>query len=210
MINLVILLLLFAGVVGFYIPQLGKVLLRYRQIPYPVAQNTSPLFAMLSMMAVGVALWQGLIGLQFIQAVFLLWLLLLISWIDAYTGYIFDQLTFGGTFVLFLLQCFIALELVPIRLLSAIICYGLLYLVAKQGKLGLGDVKLLAMCALVLDWTNLMFAIWLASISGLLFVFWRGKMKSAFPFGPHLAFGVFIAYLFGETVLSTLLTHILY
>jgi prepilin signal peptidase PulO-like enzyme (type II secretory pathway) len=211
MINLEIVILVLAGVAGFYIPLLGKALLTYRQIPLPNVPTTSPWYALFAMIGIGLVFSQEYMGLKFTQAAFFYLLLLLISWMDAHTGYILDQLTCGGAFVLLLFQCFIEFQIIPIRLLVAMICYGLLYLVVRQGKLGLGDVKLLAMCALVLEWTNLMFAIWIASISGLLFVFWRGKnYQVAFPFGPHVSFGVFFSYLFGDAVLSTLLTHILY
>ncbi len=82
----------------------------------------------------------------------------------------------------------------------------LLHLVSG-GKLGMGDIKLMAVAGLFLGWKKatvaLLFGSVLASGIGLfcmgLGIWHRGKKM---PFGPFLSMGIFIAALYGEAIIQ--------
>jgi prepilin signal peptidase PulO-like enzyme (type II secretory pathway) len=158
-------------------------------------------------------------------ALLFLYILLLIGWIDWHTFYILDQLTIGGYVIFVFLLAIHNLSSLPYQIATSIVTYLILLAVAKStNRLGQGDAKLMALCSLMISWQGVLFALWLASISGLLYVaflFSRRKfsLNDALPFGPHLALGAFLSYLISlrcsiffscKSVLSTLLAHILY
>lgn len=194
--------------VGYYLPWIGKKILVYRKITIPTSQNSSLLLGGIASFIGGVMVmdmfffWE--IGLSLIFLV----LLLLIGWVDWHTGYILDPLTIGGSLLIVTMQCIWNPSILPSRLGGSISIFLLFFFLAKVTKrMGQGDAKMLAMCALMMDWQSVLVAIWLASISGLVFVIIlavRKKIeiqKFAFPFGPHLAFGALSSYLYGEWVI---------
>jgi leader peptidase (prepilin peptidase)/N-methyltransferase len=211
---------------SFWLPYFGKMLLAYRGMPHAALRSYSIFLSIMGGIGGALLLYLQPADLELVIGLVFLFLLLLISWMDWHTYYILDQLTIGGSLLLFLL---LAIEHFPglfSHLIGSAAVYLFFYILGKgTHRLGQGDAKLLAMCALVLNWQGILFALWLASISGLVFVmFLVGKRKSLslkdkLAFGPHLALGAFLAYLFinkcpltfsCKTVLSTLLVHILY
>lgn len=213
------------SVLSYYLPWVGGKLLTFRKIPISEQKETSFVLGIVACIA-GVAImfrsnyfWEALIAFIFLL------LLLLISWIDWHTGYILDQLTIGGSLIIVGLQLVFHSSVLPSQLLSSVIIFLCLYILAKgTNRIGRGDAKLMAMCALLLNWQSMLLALWIASISGLIFIVIGALRKRieirqyALPFGPHLALGAFSSYLYGEQVLhlffdkhvlSTLAIHIL-
>jgi leader peptidase (prepilin peptidase)/N-methyltransferase len=83
-------------------------------------------------------------------------------------------------------------------------------LLLHKEAMGAGDAKLAAMLGAWLGWQKLLVAIAIAaglgSIAGILAIA-VGKLlrKQAFPFGPFLAIGGFVALLFGDVMINTYL-----
>jgi prepilin signal peptidase PulO-like enzyme (type II secretory pathway) len=205
----ILVVVLFSGLFGFYVPWFGKKLLLYRKITFPPSSDYSFILAGLASLGVGAIFLQIEPTLQVGLAWIFFFILLFIGWIDWRTGFILDQLTIGGSIILLGFEAVRELTALPIQLAGSICLYLFLFAIAKWTKrLGPGDAKLMAMCALVMHWQYILFALWLASVSGLVYVaiLWIRKKRItqsyALPFGPHLAFGSFFAYLFGEQVIQ--------
>ncbi len=216
-----------AVVFAFQLPNVGNRLLTYRKFPNLEFKNSPYSLALVAGVAGGATLLQYPNYIDRLIALIFLLLLLLIAWIDWLNGYILNELTYGGMFIFVLIQAIRQPEKLPYYLLTSILTGFFLFLLAKASKgLGIGDAKLMAMSAMVISWTNIIFAFWFATISGLLYILClqingeKIHRKYAFPFGPHLALGIYLSFLYGNkilaiffpntAVLSTLLPHILY
>lgn len=213
-----------AFVCAFYLPMLGSRLLIYRKIDHSFVNRPSLVLAIIAgFVSIATFFHIDNNSDRFISLLFLL-LLLLIAWIDLHTGYILNELTFGGMIIFFCYQGIEHGSQLPIYLLSSFVTGILLTLLAKFSKgIGLGDAKLMAMCALVISWSSIIIAFWIASVSGLIYILYLRKKvtihrKYAIAFGPHLAFGAYFSFLYGReliehfskyVVLSTLVAHIL-
>jgi len=101
-------------------------------------------------------------------------------------------------------------------LLSALVASGFflfLVLVSKGKWMGMGDVKLAVLMGLVLGWPNVLWALFLAFMSGaviglVLIAFKKKTLKSQIPFGPFLAGAAVFMMLFGESLTPHLLNLI--
>jgi leader peptidase (prepilin peptidase)/N-methyltransferase len=129
----------------------------------------------------------------------------------------------------YLLPDFLTLPLIPIGILAAWIidpaavadsltgaASGGLFVVAiryayrllrgREG-IGLGDAKLLAAAGAWVSWSGLPSVLLIAALSGLLFAVIRSAFgrrlagTDAVPFGPFLAFGTWIVWLYGPLVM---------
>lgn len=103
-------------------------------------------------------------------------------------------------FSIFKFQEFILSLLIPLFFLSLII-------ISRGRWMGLGDVKLAVFMALFLGWPNILVAVfgafWLGTIVSLPLLFLGKKgFKSQIPFGPFLIIGTFIAFFWGEGIIS--------
>lgn len=94
-------------------------------------------------------------------------------------------------------------------LLAVILGYGLFYLIfmLSRGGMGGGDVRLAGMLGSVLGLRLLALALLIAFVSGavvglLLLVSGRADRKTAIPFGPFLAGGCFIGFIWGQALLD--------
>ncbi len=88
-----------------------------------------------------------------------------------------------------------------------------IYLLSR-GNLGLGDVKLMAVCGILLGWYNSLLALSigavLGSVIGLTLIgMKRASFKQAIPFGPFLCTGIMIAFLYGDDLVTWYLQFIL-
>lgn len=170
-------------------------------IRYPFIELLSGVLALLLAVKFGPS-WQLLAGL------FLLWVLICITWIDIDTFLIPDQLSLGllwlGLFVA-LFELFVPLQAAVIGALVGYLSLWLIFwlfklLTGKDG-MGYGDFKLLAAGGAWLGVEMLLPVLVLASVSGLaVSVILRKNNK--IPFGPYLSMGIFATLLWGERLLK--------
>jgi len=125
-----------------------------------------------------------------------------------------DSMVFSAIIAAFLYQIFYSGQLswdsLYLPFLSAVGASGFFLAIAliSRGKwMGLGDVKLAFFMGLMLDWPNILLALFLSfligAIIGLGLIFKRRKtMKSEMPFGPFLIAGTLIALFWGEAIIE--------
>ncbi len=139
--------------------------------------------------------------------------LLVATIVDARHGIIPDEVSIGGM-ILGLILSFINPRIgVKDSLLGVFIGGGILYLVAwayylitKREGMGGGDIKLLAMIGSFLGVIGSIFGLmcgaFIGAIIGGIFMLFRGKdLKYAISFGPFLAIGATIYYLWGKEII---------
>lgn len=102
---------------------------------------------------------------------------------------------------------------------GTVLGYGVLWIlnvlyrfIKKQDGIGMGDAKLLAALGAWLGWSVLPSLLLIASlagiIGGLLYLQWRRQnTRSAFPFGPFLAFAGIIELLWPQIIPHLLLSN---
>lgn len=83
----------------------------------------------------------------------------------------------------------------------------LIIAVATKGGMGGGDIKLTAVCGLILGWQRSLLSLALAAILGTIVMLPRHiaekrDRNSEIPFGPFLASGIFLSMCFGEVFLK--------
>lgn len=81
----------------------------------------------------------------------------------------------------------------------------LLIAIITRGKMGGGDIKLMAAAGLVLGWQNIILALvigaFLGAIIGLSLIGFKVvERKQMIPFGPYLAAGIMISAIFGDII----------
>lgn len=79
------------------------------------------------------------------------------------------------------------------------------------GGMGGGDIKLMAVCGLLLGWKNILLALALGSVLGSLIMVPRHLLqkrerREEVPFGPFLSAGVYLAMCFGGELIAWYLT----
>jgi leader peptidase (prepilin peptidase)/N-methyltransferase len=82
-----------------------------------------------------------------------------------------------------------------------------------KGQMGMGDVKLMAVCGLVIGWQHILLALMIGSIIGSiigisLIALKITSRKQQIPFGPYLSIGIMIAALFGNSLIQMYLNFI--
>lgn len=80
-----------------------------------------------------------------------------------------------------------------------------IYLISGGTAIGGGDVKLMAACGLFLGWKNIVLALAIGCIVGSIIHIIRMKVSGAgkvLAMGPYLAFGIFVASIFGERIIN--------
>ena len=80
-----------------------------------------------------------------------------------------------------------------------------IYLISQGNAIGGGDVKLMAACGLFMGWQNSILALAIGCIVGSIIHIIRMKISDAgkvLAMGPYLAFGIFVATLFGNQMIS--------
>lgn len=81
----------------------------------------------------------------------------------------------------------------------------ILYLLSKGRAIGGGDIKLMAVCGLILGWKKILLAFLIGCIMGSVIHIARMKVVKAdhvLAMGPYLAAGVWIALLWGDMLIS--------
>ena len=138
-------------------------------------------------------------------------LLIPISFIDFSTMLIPDSLSISGIIIGLLLSMFRGIIVVSCigAAVGAIYILIIIHIgkaVYKKDVMGYGDIKLAAMVGAFVGWDSFLLTILFSSLFGSLFglvQIKRGKssMKSLIPYGPFLAIGGFITFLFGRWII---------
>lgn len=92
-----------------------------------------------------------------------------------------------------------------IGFLAVSVFLAVIYYVTKGRGIGGGDVKLMAVCGLVLGWKLIILAFFLGCILGAVIHVMRMKISGedhVLAMGPYLSAGVFIAMLWGNQILE--------
>ncbi|MFD2411777.1 prepilin peptidase [Paenibacillus rhizoplanae] len=99
------------------------------------------------------------------------------------------------------------------HLLGALSGGGVLFLLALFGGMGIGDVKLFALLGWVIGWPNVILAFLIAcslgaAVGGILRLSGTIQRRQPVPFGPFLALGTLLSFLFGPNIISAYLSFI--
>jgi leader peptidase (prepilin peptidase)/N-methyltransferase len=141
-------------------------------------------------------------------------LLIPISFIDLHTTLIPDSISIFGIILGLALSVFRGLALISIIgaasgaiIISMIIVLG--KRIYKQDVMGYGDIKLAALIGAFVGWAGVLLTIMMGSFLGAVYgliQIKRGKltMKSQIPFGPYLAIGGIISFLYGKWIILRL------
>lgn len=176
----------------------GKIGLRY-----PLVEILTAITFLLIYLPWGLS-WQGLAGIV------LTMLLIPAAFIDLDHGIIPDRLTYPGIIIGLLLSPFTAGF--TSSLLGALFFGGILLLAAliSRGGMGGGDIKLAAAIGAFTGWPGALLAFLLSSLLGgawglILLLSQKANRKTTIKFGPFLALGGWIAYVWGVQIINNYL-----
>jgi leader peptidase (prepilin peptidase)/N-methyltransferase len=106
----------------------------------------------------------------------------------------------SGSFAQSALNALIGAASIALPLLIVVLVFEK---VMKKEGMGGGDIKLLAMTGMFFDWKINLLALFLACLAGIAFALaTRRRGDKAFPFGPAIACGTWLAMLFGDGILA--------
>jgi len=138
-------------------------------------------------------------------------LLIPIFFIDLKEMLIPDTLSISGIIIGLILGVFRGITIVSSigAAIGAVYVLVIIYLgkaIYKRDVMGMGDVKLSAMIGAFVGWANFLLTILISSLLGSIYgiiQIRKGKssMKSIIPYGPFLAIGGFITFLFGKWII---------
>jgi len=134
---------------------------------------------------------------------------IVIFFIDLQFGIIPDELIILFTIVTLIFLIVTSPGQILLHVFSAFgafLLFLFLFLVTKGRGMGFGDVKYVAAIGFFLGFPDIVVGLYIAFLSGAvvsLLLILRGKkhLKSTIPFGPFLAIGTLIAYLFADVLL---------
>jgi leader peptidase (prepilin peptidase)/N-methyltransferase len=175
-----------------------------------------PLVEAVTAMLSGLVAWRFGLGLTAGLALMLTWALIALTFIDADTTLLPDDLTIPLLWLGLLANLLGAFPSVTLRdaVLGAVAGYLSLWLIYWSFKLttgkegmGYGDFKLLAALGAWMGWKALLPVVLLASVVGAmvgiaLIVLARRGREIPIPFGPYLASAGFFVLLFGDRLIS--------
>jgi len=172
-----------------------------------------PIVELLSMLLVGFAVYYFGFNATGWSYAALLWVLMVLTWIDTDHMLLPDQLTLPLLWAGLLLS---VAEIIPVTPVDSIIgatagylflwsLYWLFKLTTGKEGMGYGDFKLLAALGAWLGWQMLPLIILLSSVVGaflgILIMALKGKDKNQpLPFGPYLVIGGVIALFWGHEI----------
>jgi len=156
------------------------------------------------------------LGFTFELLTFLIFVSLLIpiSFIDLKTTYIPDSIAISGIIIGLILSIFRGLAVVSLigAVVGAVLILTIIIVgkkVYKKDVMGYGDIKLAALIGAFVGWAGLLLTIMIGSFLGAVYgliQIKRGKltMESQIPFGPYLAIGGVLAFLYGKWIIVNL------
>lgn len=133
--------------------------------------------------------------------------LIIITMIDLDTMEIYDRLLII-ILILAIINVFFSELTIIDHLLGFFVISAPLFLVAYfTGGIGGGDIKLIAVAGLLLGYKATIVAFFIASILGGLVAVYlllskQKNRKSLIAFGPYLCIGIFIAYMYGNSIIN--------
>jgi prepilin signal peptidase PulO-like enzyme (type II secretory pathway) len=149
---------------------------------------------------------------DFVQAtigVVLVWVLLLLSLTDLWAGLIPNRFTYTAMLFFAGLRMFVQPQQFGSYAFAFVLTLvGMMAVSWITRGLGGGDVKMLAMSAWLIGGPQVLIAFFVAITIGTGYVGWRWmrprplRRGEPFPFAPHLACGIFIAYIWGDELLA--------
>ena len=176
-------------------------------INYLIVETISAFFFLFSYLRFGISL-ELFSFLTFVS------LLIPISFIDLRTTLIPDSLSISGIVLGLAFSVFRGLALISfigivagaILILTIIVVGKKVY---KQDVMGYGDVKLTAMIGAFVGWAGMLLTVMIGSCLGAVYGLVQIKrgnltMKSQIPFGPYLAIGGIISFLYGKWIIIRL------
>lgn len=180
-------------------------------IRYPIIEAVTAILS-------GIIAWYFGASPQALAALFFTWCLISLTMIDADTQLLPDQITLPLLWAGLLVNSFGLFTPIQDAIWGAIAGYLSLWSVywlfklatGKEG-MGFGDFKLLAALGAWMGWQYLLVIILLSSLVGaiigtiILLVNKQGR-NTAIPFGPYLAAAGWIAFLWGDQIISAYLT----
>lgn len=170
---------------------------------YPIMEGLTGLAFLLVYTQYGLA-WETLLGILFVS------LLIIITVSDIAYRLIPDRVLLPF-FVLFLilrfLQPYDGSYLSHLISMAAGFTFFLLLAIITRGGVGGGDIKLYAVIGLFLTPSLLMLTVFLSSAFGavyglVLYLSRRATGKTMIPFGPFIALGAAVSYLYGSELIS--------
>lgn len=156
------------------------------------------------------------LGLTFELLTFIIFVSLLIpiSFIDLKTTYIPDSISISGIIIGLILSVFRGLAVISFvgAVVGAVVILSIIIVgkaVYKKDVMGYGDIKLVALIGAFVGWAGVLLTIMIGSFFGAVYgliQIKRGKltMESQIPFGPYLAIGGVISFLYGKWIIVNL------
>jgi len=178
-----------------------------------------PLVELLTALLSAAAAWKWGVSIQTLGALFLVWTLIALAFIDLDTTLLPDSLTLPLLWLGLLFNLGSHFASLPDAVIGAIAGYGILWSVywlfklatGKEG-MGFGDFKLLAAICAWLGWQMLPVTLLLSSVVGAaigiaMIVLVRHDRRVPIPFGPYLAGGGLVALFFGAELTQAYLAQ---
>lgn len=155
---------------------------------------------------------------------FISFILLIMAGLDYKTHYVYD-LSLISLFLVsaasYIIPQIINLEFnsdgligLAVGFLGFLLIRKIAKLITKEEALGLGDVYLMGAAGLLLGWQNLLLSVLFGSVIGAiievtLIIIKKKNRESEIAFIPYLALGIFLAYLYGNTIIDWYLRMVL-
>ena len=136
---------------------------------------------------------------------------------DLKFGIIPDKIIFSSIIATFFYLSVLNPQSLIINLLSALGAFSfflILFLITKGKGMGFGDVKLSVLLGLILGFPKIIFALYLAFLTGafvgIILIIWRKKrsLKDAIPFGPFLIAGTLLSLFLGDLMLPQIIVFL--
>jgi leader peptidase (prepilin peptidase) / N-methyltransferase len=177
---------------------------------YPIVEALTGLLS-------GLVAWHFGFGWAGLSALILLWALIALTFIDADTQLLPDDITLPLIWLGLIVNVNHTFVDLPSAVLGAVFGYLALWavywafkLLTKKEGMGYGDFKLLAALGAWLGWQMLPLVILLSSVVGaivgiILIVLARMGRNIPLPFGPYLAMAGLVALLWGKPIMDSYL-----
>lgn len=165
-----------------------------------------------------------LLNIETIYYLFLVSLLIIITFIDIDHYIIPDGLVILGSIFAIIFNLFFKVITIKESLIGAIICGGLVLVIVyliefmiKKEAMGGGDIKLFAMIGLFLGVKNsllvALISVYVGAIFGIISIIYskikKQEFSSMIPYGPFISIGTLLIMLYGDNIINWYINFIL-